>query len=138
MPVPKRYLNAEIIEIVRVTESDYGGPGTETVVIAGPIPCNRQTKIERNFGTQLTRFTSEGPSEFVDAAFYIDLRDDATSIRVGDRIKWRRVRDAAGNPITGPEITGTEIRRIDVNDGIIGARRRNIRFLTRGGDGSGV
>ena len=137
MAIPPRYLNAEIIEITRPNDTDYGG-GTPTVVVKGPIPCNRQTKIERNFGSVQTRFTAEGPAEQTDAAFYTDLFEDPSILRVGDRIKWRRVRSPSGVLIVGPEIEGAEIRRLDVHDGIIGGRRTNTRMFTRGGDGTGV
>ncbi len=137
MSIPSRYLNAEIIEITRPNDTDYAS-GTPTVVVNGPIKCNRQTKIERNFGSVQTRFTSEGPVEQTDAVFYTDLFEDPSILRVGDRIKWRRVRNRSGVLIEGPEIEGAEIRRLDVHDGLIGGQRTNTRMFTRGGDGTGV
>ena len=136
MTLPPRYLNAVIVSITRPTKDGYGGDRTgSTVILAGPIRCNRQTKIERNFGTVLTRFDSTGPAEFTDAAFYLAIPKKPTKIQVEDVITWQR---CAADGTLGPEITGSEIRRIDINDGLLGASRSNMRLFTRGGDGSGA
>ena len=135
MAIPKRFLNAVIVRIERKQLDEFNDfTGQVELIYEQDICCNRQTKIERNFGTQMDRFDRTGPQELSDQAFYFDLPADVdvrTTFKTGDFIVWRRI----GSEV---EIEGGEIRRIDINDGLLGAARSNVRFLVRGGDGSGA
>lgn len=109
----------------------YGGDAASTSVVLRDVRASRQPSNEIIRG----RDEATDVEERSDADFYVDVPADPTAVRIGDRITWRRA-DASGRAF-GPEFSGAEVRRVDLND-FPKARLSHLRIVTRGGDGTGA
>lgn len=129
MALAEQLINCEIVRIFRVREG-YGGAKGEETDILRDVPAIRQAQ------TEVVKPEAGQKEESVDASFWFALPATLDTIRVGDRMEWRRKKP--NGEFSATILLGAEIRRVRVQDAFEGSERSHIKLLTRGGDGTGA